>query len=100
MNKERSMAEARKGSRIPLSPARRMVLELLHHARKVPSLPLAKTINVSKLADARSNGAASWTAIFMRAYGITAQMHPELRRAIIPWPWTHLYEHPHSECAL
>jgi hypothetical protein len=39
-------------------------------------------------------------AIFIRAYGLTACRHPELRRAYIPWPRKHCYEHPHSECVL
>jgi hypothetical protein len=90
-----------KGRWLPLSPARKMVLEILHHGRKVPALPLSKRMDLGELVDARKAGAAvSWTAIFMKAYGLVAQQHPELRRAYIPWPWPHLYEHSISECAL
>src|SRR5262249_53516063 len=41
--------------------------------------------------------APSWTAVFLKAYGLVSQRHPELRRALIPWPYPHLYEHPCSE---
>jgi len=78
-----------------------MVIEILHHGSKVPSLPLSKEMRVDSLIDARQRGAfVSWTAIFMKAYGLTAQLHPVLRRAYIPYPWPHLYEHPYSDCAL
>ncbi len=96
------MTNNRRGTQIALSPGRKMVLELLHHARKVPSLPLSRVINVESLIEARrrSDAPVSWTAVFMRAYGLTALRHPELRRAFIPWPRPHIYEHPQSECAL
>lgn len=89
------------GRTLPLSPGRKMVMEVLHHGRKVPALPLSKVMNVRKLASARNAGAAvSWTALFMKAYSLVAQRHPELRRAYLPYPWPRLYEHPVSECAL
>ncbi len=95
------MAQERKGCRLALSPARKMVMEILHHGRQVPSLPLSTVINVGALAAARKAGAfVSWTAIFMKAYSLTAQRHAELRRAYIPLPWPHLYEHAISECAI
>jgi hypothetical protein len=95
------MADPRKGKRLALSPGRKMVLEILHHGCKVPALPLSKIMQVGALAAARRAGATvSWTAIFIRAYSLTARQHPELRRAYVPWPWPHLYEHPSSECAL
>lgn len=95
------MADPRKGRWLGLSPARQMVLEILHHGRQVPALPLSKLMRVGKLSDVREAGAfASWIAIFMKGYGLVAQRHPELRRAYIPFPWPHLYEHPVSECAL
>jgi hypothetical protein len=95
------MADPRKGRCLSLSPARKMVLEILHHGRQVPALPLSKVMRVGKLSDVRKAGAfVSWIAIFMKGYGLAAQRHPEFRRAYIPFPWPHLYEHPISECAL
>jgi hypothetical protein len=96
------MSLSRKGICLPLSPARKMVLEFMHHARRVPSLPLAKRLNVPAVAAARRDALPrpSWTAIFLRAYGLLSREHPELRRAFIPWPYRHFYEHPCCECAV
>jgi hypothetical protein len=79
-----------------------MAIEFLRHAKRVPSLPLAKSLNVAAVAEARAGTvpAPSWMAVFMKAYGLVARSHPELRRALIPWPWPHLYEHPISECGI
>lgn len=94
------MPAPRRGRCLPLSPGRRLIIETLHHARKVPGLPLAYTLNVAALADARAQirPAPSWFAVFMKAQGIVSRRFPELRRAYLPWPYPHLYEHPCSVC--
>jgi hypothetical protein len=96
------MAKKARGKVIPLSVGRRLVAELLHHARQVPSLPLARACRLPELAAARRQAtpAPSWMAIFMRAYGLVAGEVPELRRAWVRYPWPRLYEHPSSDCAL
>ncbi|MFL5329718.1 MAG: hypothetical protein ACJ8C4_12465 [Gemmataceae bacterium] len=96
------MSMSRKGIRLPLSPARKLVNELMHHARKVPSIPLKMQFNVAHLAMARYGCAdrPSWVSLFLKAYAIVARDIPELRRFYMPWPWPHLYEHPISECVV
>jgi pyruvate/2-oxoglutarate dehydrogenase complex dihydrolipoamide acyltransferase (E2) component len=96
------MAETLKSRVIPLSTGRRLVGEWLHHARKVPSLPLARDCQIAPLVEARSRLAAppSWTAILMKAYGLVARDNPELRRMYLTFPYRRLYEHDRSECAL
>ncbi|MFO0863905.1 MAG: 2-oxo acid dehydrogenase subunit E2 [Gemmataceae bacterium] len=76
------------------------MLELMHHAMKVPSLPLARDTDVSALLEVRRKAGVSWTSVFMKAYGIVGRSMPELRRSYVRWPWPHFYEHPNSECAL
>ena len=95
------MSESRKGRWLSLSPARKVVMEILHHGRRVPSLPLSKVMRVGPLVAARKAGAfVSWTALFTKGYSLVAERHAELRRAYIRWPWPHLYEHPFSSCAI
>jgi hypothetical protein len=55
-------------------------------------------MNVGQLAALRRklSDPPSWTALFLRAFGLTAKRFPELRRAYIRWPFAHLYEHPYS----
>lgn len=90
------------GKKLALTPARKLVVEMMHHAAQVPSIPVSREVNVARLLDARSSASEppAWTALFMRAYGIVAQQVPELRRAFMPWPTAHLYEHPFSVGAL
>jgi len=87
---------------LKLSSGRKMVLELLHHARKVPSIPVARELTIAPLVERRaaSELRPSWTAIFLRAYGLVSRDIPELRRSFIPYPWKRLYEHPFSSGAV
>ena len=71
-------------------------MELLHHARSVPSLPLSKTLQLGELREPRKKAQISWTALFLKAYGLVAAEIPELRRSYIPYPWGYFYEHPES----
>ena len=94
------MSQLRRGKKSAVTPARAVVLELLHHARKASSLPLAKTMNLQAILQPRKTAGVSWTALFLKAYGLTALEHPELRRAFIPYPRKHFYEHPDSVAAI
>jgi hypothetical protein len=77
-------------------------MELLRHAGRVPTLAVARTLNVAEIALARQEveEAPSWLAVFLRAYGLLSRLHPELRRTLAPWPRQRLYEHPCSVCLL
>ena len=68
------MGEKYKGKTMALSTRRRLVGEILHHARKLPSLPLARDCNIASLIAVRSRLAEppSWIAIFMKAYALVA----------------------------
>ena len=90
------------GTTIPLSNGRRAIAAFLEYSRQIPTIPVNLRINVKSLAQARSesDSSVSWTAIFIRAYGIVSAQFPELRRSWISWPYPYLYEHPHSTCAV
>jgi pyruvate/2-oxoglutarate dehydrogenase complex dihydrolipoamide acyltransferase (E2) component len=96
------MAERPRGVNIKLSPARRLGIETLYHACKIPSIPVARLCNVAAAAASRLHASPrpSWTALFIRAYGLVAREFPELRRVYLPLPYKRLYEHPHSTCGL
>jgi hypothetical protein len=87
-----------RGRSIPLSLPRRWIGDLLHFASKVPTVPVARRIDVRAVADARAQleRRPSWAAIFTRAYGLVASEVPELRRYYLSMPWPHLYEFPYS----
>ena len=91
-----------KGLRRRLGPARKFINDLVHFAQKVPTIPVARAMNIAVVAQARQAvpSRLSWTAIFMKAYSLVAQRRAQLRQIFMRWPWMHLYEHPHSVCGV
>jgi hypothetical protein len=85
-----------RGRRIKLSIQRRMVIDFLHFARAVPTVPVQKHMSVAELIAARAacRDRPRWTAIFVKAFALVSQEVPELRRAYVKIPWPHLYEYP------
>jgi hypothetical protein len=90
------------GRTIAPSAARRLTAEFLRHAQKVPSLPVARALDVAALMAPREQArpGVTWLAVFLRAYALAALEHPALRRAWIPLPWPRLYEHPSTTAAV
>jgi len=86
----------RGGRAIRLSKPRRVVIDLLHFARAVPSLPVQRRMNLAAVAAARQacRERPQWSAIFVKAYALVAQESPALRRAYVKFPWSQLYEYP------
>ncbi len=90
------------GRRLPLSPARRLVGDLLAFAQKVPTVPVQRRMRLAAVAAARAatTPRPSWCAIFTKAYALVAAERPELRRAYLGFPRPHLYEHPSSVASI
>jgi len=91
-----------RGRAIRLSVARRMVIDLLHFAAAVPSIPVQRPMSLGPLAAARAacRDRPQWTAIFAKGYALVAREFPDLRRAYLKIPWPHLYEYPASNASL
>jgi len=90
------------GRKLPLSLPRRYICDLLHLARKVPSVPVQRRLQLAPVAIARqvAQPRPSWTALFTRAYALVSAANPHLRRAYVGFPYPHLYEHPESIATL
>jgi hypothetical protein len=90
------------GRSLPLTPTRRFLIDLMHFARKVPSVPVARTIDLSALFAPRQAHPCrpSWSILFMKAYALVAAEYAPLRRSLLTFPWSRLYEHPQSTCSL
>lgn len=86
------------GRWLRLSTPRRLICDLMHFARKVPTVPVERRMQLAAVAAARRRAAPrpSWCAIFTKALAFVAAARPELRRAYMSFPWAHLYEHPQS----
>jgi hypothetical protein len=85
-----------RGRPIRLSPSRRLIGDLLHAAKAVPTVPVQRRMNLAAVVAARAALAdrPSWTAVFTKAYAQVCAHTPELRRAYVKLPWPHLYEYP------
>lgn len=78
-----------------LSWPRRLIVDLLHFARRVPSIPVERTLKIGKLAEMRSSlvERPGWTALFVKAFGQLARETPALRTSYLGYPWERLVEH-------
>lgn len=92
----------REGRYIQISASRRIIMDMMHEARQVPSIPVQRIIDLKDLVEIRSltQPRVSWFVIFMKAFSIVARENPQLRRSLISWPFSRFYEHPHSNCSL
>lgn len=83
------------GRTLPLSLSRRFVGDLVSCAASVPLLTVRRQMRLADVAARRQgDGRPGWCALFTRAFAAVAARRAALRRAYIPWPWPHLYEHP------
>ena len=91
-----------KGRVVPISGPRRFIIDLLHFAQRIPSVPVNRVMDVSPLFGPRVAHPMrpSWAVLFMKAYALVAAEHAPLRRALLNFPWPRLYEHPFTTCAL
>lgn len=91
-----------RGRVVPLSVARRLVCDLMHFARGVPSIPVQRRMILAPVVAARAAAAGRppWPAIFAKAFARVADEVPELRRAYCKFPRHHLYEYPRSVAAV
>jgi hypothetical protein len=91
-----------KGTILPITGPRRFIIDLVHFAKRVPSTPVSRLVNVSALLAPRDAHPArpSWALLFMKAYALVGASHPPLRRALLEFPWPRIYQHPSMNCAL
>ncbi|MDY3555014.1 2-oxo acid dehydrogenase subunit E2 [Gemmata sp. JC717] len=97
-NTDRSGAGRPGSFSIPLSVPRRIVCDLVHFAHKIPTVPVKRVVDVSRIAPLREALPArvGWCTLFTKAYALVARDMPELRRAYLAHPWARLYQHAES----
>jgi hypothetical protein len=90
------------GRYLRLTAPRLFILDMMHYARRVPSIPVARTMSLGPLSEARKAHPArpSWAILFLKAYARVAAENSELRRALVSFPTLRLYEHDHSIASL
>jgi hypothetical protein len=90
------------GHYLGLPGPRKFIGDLVHFARRIPSAPVARSFDISALAEARVRHPArpSWSCIFMKAYALVGAENAPLRRSLLEFPWPRLYQHPWMNCAM
>lgn len=91
-----------RGRRIPLSPFRKLITDVMRYAIAVPGVPTERMMELGAVIAARNAVPyrPAWAGIFAKACALTAREYPQLRRAYVKWPWPHLYEYPRSIAAI
>jgi hypothetical protein len=90
------------GRSLPVSPFRRVVTDLMHFSRSVPSVTADRRMDLGPLIAARLACAVrpGWCVLFSKAFALLGRDYPDLRRSYLKFPWPRLYEHPHSVVSL
>src|SRR5258708_3638620 len=75
-----------------------MMADAMYFALGVPSVVVQRRLALGPLVEARKAAGRSvpWSAIVTKAYAITANEFPELRRGYLKLPGPHFYEYPAS----
>lgn len=85
-----------RGQWISLSHPRRFLVDMLHFAAQVPTVPIQRRMSLADVAAARQSALdrPCWPAVFLKAYARVADAFPPLRRVYFGLPWPHLREYP------
>lgn len=80
------------------SPFRRLVIDLMHFSARVPAATLERMMPLGSLVAARKNADPSptWSALFTKAFALTARKIPALRTTFLNFPTGRFYLHPDS----
>jgi hypothetical protein len=91
-----------RGRWISLSRPRRFLVDLLHFAARIPTVPVERRMALADVAAARASAVdrPCWPAVFLKAYARVADALPPLRRAFVRLPWPHLREYPKTIATL
>ena len=81
-----------------ITAPRRVVIDLMRASRGVPFVAVRRTINIARLASARSalNQRPAWAVIFAKGFAVLARDEPRLRTVFLKWPYARFYELPET----
>jgi hypothetical protein len=82
----------------PVSPPRRLIVDLMRASQGVPLISYRRTLQLGPLARARSAAASppGFAAIMAKAFSLVARDQPLLRTLYVRFPWPHFFELPRS----
>lgn len=94
----------KRGSRIPISFARRCMMDLMHFSREMSfhrvSAEYQLDLSLCQQALDQTEVHISWFAIFIKAFAEVSQEFPELRQILFSFPWKYLYQYQRTVAML
>jgi hypothetical protein len=93
-----NLSGATRGTVRKISLPRRFITDLMHASMRVPFVSLSRTLDVSRLIEARAQvpHQPGWASIFVKAFALVARDEPLLRTLYVKLPWPHFFELPRS----
>lgn len=93
------MSTKNRGTRHRIPPERRLAIDISIVARRVPSFPVLRRMDLQPIERWRQELKASgrrigWAAILAYAYGSVCREIPELRDVYVARPFPYMYRHP------
>jgi hypothetical protein len=87
---------------VSLSPPRQLIRDLIYFGKKSHTVGINATLNVAALAKERRQHSPpiGWAALMVKAMALVCRDTPALRRAFLPFPWAHLYQHPYTVASI
>src|SRR5258705_4262094 len=89
---------AMRGTVRKITTPRRVVIDLMRASRGVPFVAVRRTLNIARLAGARSalSQRPAWAVIFAKGFAALAREEPRLRTVFLKWPYARFYEMPET----
>jgi len=87
---------------LSLTRSRRLVCDLMHVARRVPSVVAERVMDLGPAVRARhaAAGRPCWYALLAKAHALVCRDEPRLSRFYRAFPWPHLHQHAASAATL
>lgn len=84
-----------RGRTLALSRGRQIVADLMHFSRASAQVVVERTIRIPEVAAARAAGEPKpgWYPVLLKAFALAAVKVPDLRRSLLTFPASRLYEH-------
>jgi hypothetical protein len=81
-----------------ITTPRRVVIDLMRASRGVPFVAVRRTLDIARLAGARSalSQRPAWAVIFAKGFAQLAREEPRLRTVFLKWPYARFYELPQT----
>lgn len=100
--KENASAEQPRGRRHRISKARQTIIDLMYFSKSTPLIAIQRSMPLRDIAIARRSHPERppWSALFAKAFALTAREFAPLRQIYFSFPRPYLYEYEESTASI